>query len=412
MGESARKVDVAIVGGGMAGASLALMLSHFCPQLRVALLEQRALPDAAASIQLPSFDTRATAIAAGSLQLFQELGLWPALQAYSASIERIHVSDRGHAFGASLSSREGQGVNFEGILGAVIENAALGPILHSALARTSTQLLAPAQVTDINMTSAGANLLWRAGENSLDQSLSCGLVVAADGVNSPLCRQLGIEISSVKYQQRALVTTVGLQKPHNGVAYERFTRLGPMALLPLPDREGHHRAALVWACEEAEAERVSAMSEPERLEKLQQIFGWRAGRFIKVGAVQGYPLSLSIAQEQWRRNVVLMGNCAHFLHPVAGQGFNLTLRDCYGLAQALSTVSPDALPGRLDFLREYGEMRRLDQQLTIGFSDRIPMLFSSSGWLQQGIRQLGMLGLTMVPPLRREFVGQAAGFGL
>ncbi|WP_444907017.1 FAD-dependent monooxygenase [Microbulbifer sp. SSSA008] len=412
MGESARKVDVAIVGGGMAGASLALMLSHFCPQLSVALLEQRALPDAAASIQLPSFDTRATAIAAGSLQLFAELGLWPALQAYSAPIDRIHVSDRGHAFGASLSTREGQGVNFEGILGTVIENAALGPILHSALTSTSTQLLAPAQVTDITMTSAGANLLWRSEDNSPDQALSCGLVVVADGVNSPLCRQLGIEISSVKYSQRALVATVALQQPHQGVAYERFTRMGPMALLPLPDRKGQHRAALVWACEEAEAERVGVMPEAERLKKLQQVFGWRAGRFIKVGAVQGYPLSLSIAQEQWRRNVVLMGNCAHFLHPVAGQGFNLTLRDCYGLAQALSTVTSDTLPGRLDFLQQYGEMRQLDQQLTIGFSDRIPTLFSSSGWLQQGIRQLGMLGLTMVPPLRREFVSQAAGFGL
>ncbi|WP_444928787.1 FAD-dependent monooxygenase [Microbulbifer sp. SSSA002] len=412
MGEPARKVDVAIVGGGMAGASLALMLAHFCPQLSVALLEQRALPDAAASIQLPSFDTRATAIAAGSLQLFAELGLWPALQAYSAPIERIHVSDRGHAFGASLSAREGREVNFAGMLGAVIENAALGPILHSALSGTATQLLAPAQVTDITMTSAGANLLWRGAENAPEQALSCGLLVVADGVNSPLCRQLGIEISSVKYPQRALVATVGLQQPHRGVAYERFTRLGPMALLPLPDREGQHRAALVWACAEGEAEAVSAMSESERLEKLQRVFGWRAGRFARVGSVQGYPLSLSLAREQWRRNLVLMGNCAHFLHPVAGQGFNLTLRDCYGLAQALSTVSPDTLPERLDFLRQYAESRQLDQRLTIGFSDRIPTLFSSSGWLQQGIRQLGMLGLTMVPPLRREFVSQAAGFGL
>ncbi|MCO1333401.1 FAD-dependent monooxygenase [Microbulbifer sp. OS29] len=413
MGEPIHKVDVAIVGGGMAGASLALMLAHFCPQLSVALLEQRALPDAAASIRLPSFDTRATAIAAGSLQLFKELGLWPVLRDYSAPIQRIHVSDRGHAIGASLSTREREESSFEGILGAVIENAALGPILHNALANTATQILAPAQVTDITMTPAGANLCWRTAESAPERSLICGLLVVADGVNSPLCRQLGIEISAVKYQQRALVTTVGLQHSPDGVAFERFTRLGPMALLPLPERQGQHRAALVWACEDKEAERVKKLSESERMEKLQQVFGWRAGRFIRTGAMQDYPLSLSLAKEQWRRNVVLMGNCAHFLHPVAGQGFNLTLRDCYGLAQVLSAVSsPETLPERLDLLQKYGEARQWDQRLTVGFSDRIPTLFASSGYLQQGMRQLGMLGLTMMPPVRREFVSQAAGFGL
>ncbi|MFA0809862.1 FAD-dependent monooxygenase [Microbulbifer epialgicus] len=413
MSEPVQKVDVAIVGGGMAGASLALMLTHFCPQLSVALLEQRALPDASASVQLPSFDTRATAIAAGSLQLFQQLGLWPALREYSAPIQSIQVSDKGHSLGVSLSAREQERVSFEGMLGVVIENAALGPILHRALAETPVKILAPARVSSVHMEAAGAMLRWSAGEQSPEYCLTSGLLVVADGVGSPLCRQLGIEFDTIKYQQRALVTTVGLQRDHGGVAFERFTNSGPMALLPLPSREGQHRAALVWACPDKEAEALCAMPEDERLRRLQKSFGWRAGRFVRAGALQGHPLSLSLAREQWRRNVVLIGNCAHFLHPVAGQGFNLTLRDCYTLAQALTGEQPvQGSQAQLKRLQTYGRNRSFDQQLTVGFSDRIPALFTSGNPIQQFVRQMGMLGLTLVPPLRAQFVSQAAGFGL
>ncbi|GAB2874619.1 2-octaprenyl-6-methoxyphenyl hydroxylase [Microbulbifer echini] len=413
MSEPQQRVDVAIVGGGMAGASLALMLAHFCPHLRVRLLEQRALPDAAASVELPSFDTRATAIAAGSLQLFRQLGLWPALREYCAPIKRVQVSDRGHAFGAALSASEQEQASFEGMLGAVIENAALGPILHKALAETPVELLAPARVTGVHMDNCGANLHWNAAEGGPENVLDCTLLVVADGVDSPLCRQLGMEIDTVKYQQRALVTTVALQRDHEGVAFERFTPSGPMALLPLPRREGIHRAALVWACAEKEAEGICVLSEDARLQRLQKQFGWRAGRFIKAGALQGYPLSLSLAREQWRRNVVLLGNCAHFLHPVAGQGFNLTVRDCYALAQALAQPRlQQGAVGQLECLAAYGENRRRDQRLTVGFSDRIPALFSSGNPFQQVVRQMGLLGLTLIPPLRQQFIGQAAGFGL
>ncbi|MDP5210452.1 FAD-dependent monooxygenase [Microbulbifer sp. 2205BS26-8] len=413
MNETHQRTDVAIVGGGMAGASLALMLSHFCPQLRVVLLEQRALPDVAASVRLPSFDTRATAIAAGSLQLFRQLDLWPALREYSAPIQRIQVSDRSQVFGACLTVGEQQWAGFEGMLGAVIENAALGPILHSALADTPVKLVAPAQVTTVCMGAPGASLRWRAGEGCAEHRLTAGLLVIAEGADSPLCRQLGIEIDTVKYQQRALVTTVGLQRDHSGVAHERFTADGPMALLPLPQRDGLYRAALVWVCGQQDAEALCALSERQRLQQAQRAFGWRAGRFVRMGSLQAYPLSLSLAREQWRRNIVLIGNCAHFLHPVAGQGFNLTLRDCYGLAQAMAGEWPvQGSSSQLQRLAAYGRGRRLDQQLTVGFSDRIPVLFAASNPLLQGLRQMGMLGLTLVPPLRSAFVRQAAGFGL
>ncbi|WP_346837786.1 2-octaprenyl-6-methoxyphenyl hydroxylase [Microbulbifer sp. SAOS-129_SWC] len=409
--QPATGVDVAIVGGGMAGASLALMLAHYCPQLSLALLERQPLPDPQASLQLPSFDTRATALAAGSLQLFAELGLWPALREHCAPIEHIGVSDRGRAAGIALRAPEEPHASFDGMLGAVIENAALGPLLHRALARTGVQLLAPAQVDSVQMHEDSAQLQWRAGDR--EHTLRARLLVIADGTDSPLCRQLGIDIERVSYRQRALVTTVGLAQPHGNRAYERFTDAGPMALLPLPPRGGQHRMALVWTCEAADAETLAALPERDFVARLQRAFGWRAGRIERAGRLHSYPLSLSLAREQWRRNLALVGNCAHFLHPVAGQGFNLTLRDSYGLAQTLAREDlARNSPGQLDLLEGFGRQRRRDQQLTIGFSDRVPPLFAAPGLMARGLRQVGLLGLALAPPLRAGFVGQAAGFGL
>ncbi|MCK7596434.1 FAD-dependent monooxygenase [Microbulbifer sp. CAU 1566] len=413
------KTDVAIVGGGMAGACLALMLSQQCPEITVSLLERQPLPDSNASLTLPSFDTRATAIAAGSLQLFAQLGLWPQLREYAAPIRKVQVSDRGHSLGATLDAKVEAAASFDGMLGAVIENAALGPLLYRALAETDVQVLAPAEVTGVQMLPAGARLSWHSGDKP--QQLQAGLLVVADGVGSPLCRQLGIASSEVDYHQQALVTTVGLQRDHGGVAFERFTDSGPMALLPLPRRDGTHRAALVWTCENSDRDALATLSEAEFVQHLQRAFGWRAGRILRAGKLQSYPLKLSLAREQVRRGLALVGNCAHFLHPVAGQGFNLTLRDCDGLVRAIAsgrtlaeqgTGCGQFRPGELDLLQAYWRERQHDQQLTIGFSDRIPPLFASRNLLISGVRQAGLLGLSLFPPLRAGFARQAAGLAL
>ncbi|WP_078085502.1 FAD-dependent monooxygenase [Microbulbifer mangrovi] len=412
------QADIAIVGGGMAGACLALLLSHHCPGLKVSLLERQPLPNSDAALNLPSFDTRATAIAAGSLQIFEQLGLWQQLREYAAPITRVQVSDRGHTLGASLYADREAAASFEGMLGAVIENAALGPLLYRALSDTQVEVLAPADVERVTMTASGASIAWRDGAGT-ESVLNTRLLVVADGTGSPLCRQLGIASEEVDYHQQALVTTVGLQRDHGGVAFERFTDSGPMALLPLPRRDGMHRAALVWTGEPGEMERLASLPEAEFICHLQQVFGWRAGRLVRAGKVQGYPLKLSLAREQVRRSVVLVGNCAHFLHPVAGQGFNLTLRDCDGIARAIGRAMAEkgtdfgqAGPGELDLLQAYWRERQHDQQLTIGFSDRIPPLFASRSLLLSGLRQAGMLGLALVPALRAGFARQAAGLAL
>jgi len=307
----------------------------------------------------------------------------------------------------------------------VIENAALGPLLYRALASTGVQVLAPAEVTGVEMNADGALLSWRARRAGNDDegaglhTLQARLLVVADGVNSPLCQHLGVATQEVDYHQQALVTTVGLQRDHGGVAFERFTDSGPMALLPLPRREGIHRAALVWTCEQDDWERLAGLPESEFIRHLQRAFGWRAGRIVRAGQVQGYPLKLSLAREQVRRGLALVGNCAHFLHPVAGQGFNLTLRDCDGLARTIGramaaqpTDFGQSGPGELDLLQAYWRERQHDQQLTIGFSDRIPPLFASRNLLLGGLRQAGLLGLALAPALRAGFARQAAGLAL
>ena len=412
-----QSTDIAIVGGGMAGASLALLLAHHCPSLTVTLLERQPLSTDDAPLNLPSFDTRATAMAAGSLHIFAQLGLWPALREFAAPIQRVQVSDRGHSLGASLvASRESE-ASFDGLLGAVIENAALGPLLYRALANTPVDLMAPAEVAGVEMGSDGAQLQIQ--QNGARTLLSTRLLVVADGAGSALCERLGIATSKVDYQQQALVTTVGLQRDHQGVAFERFTDTGPMALLPLPKRDGMHRAALVWTCEENSQPALAELPQAEFIQRLQDTFGWRAGRIIRAGRVHQYPLTLSLAREQVRRGVVLVGNSAHFLHPVAGQGFNLTLRDCDGLARTISRTmaekGPDFArsgPGELDLLQAYWRDRQHDQQLTIGFSDRIPPLFASRNLLTSGLRQLGLLGLALAPAARAAFARQAAGITL
>lgn len=413
--QQALETDIAIIGGGMAGASLALLLDKYCPQFSVTLVEQRPLPESG-PLQLPSFDARATALSAGAIDIFKSLDVWPLLRTHCAMIERVHVSDRGHAGGAQLDERD---LGDAQSLGAVVENAVLGPVLLAAVRNTGARLLAPATVTNLEIGACGAELLLQV--SGAATTLCAQLVVVADGAESGLRKQLGIDQRYVDYHQQALVSTVEVDRPHCGVAYERFTARGPMALLPLPARDGAQRMALVWtrpdgefpAGEAAGVEPLLALSERDFCKALQDEFGWRAGRILRCGERHHYPLGLSLSDEQVRSHVVLMGNAAHFLHPVAGQGFNLTLRDCETLAQVLARgVASNCAPGELHLLMDYAESRQRDQALTIGFSDRVPGLFSSANpWLQVA-RQFGLLGLALAPPLRSAFARQAAGLGL
>lgn len=388
------RAQLAIVGGGLVGASLALALQAGARARgwRILLIE----PFAPGSEFQPSYDARSSALSYGSQKIYENLGLWPAIAERAAPILDIHVSDRGR-FGAARLSAADEGVPS---LGHVVENAWLGHCLWRALDPQVVQWHCPAQVTRMDALADGYRL--QLDDGSL---LECDLAVLADGGRSGLREQLGIEVRSTPYQQTALIANVTPGEAHAGRAFERFTDEGPMALLPLPE----NRCALVWTRPGHDAERLAALPEADFLAALQAAFGYRLGAFRQAGARHLYPLTLIEASEQVRPNLVVLGNAAHSLHPIAGQGYNLSLRDALCLAETL--LEGPQQPGDLATLQRYLERQRLDQELTVGFSDRVTRLFSNTRPLLAAGRNLGLLGLDLLPPAKRWFARQAMGLG-
>ena len=388
------RVQLAIIGGGLVGASLALALQDTARQRgwRIALIE----PFAPGSSYQPSYDARSTALSYGSRLIYERLGLWQAIAQRAEAIQQIHVSDRGRFGAARLQAME------EGVpaLGYVVENAWIGHCLWQALDAEVVQWHCPAEVASLQRLDNGYRL-----NLSDERQLDCDLAVLADGGRSGLREQLGIGVSLKPYGQSALIANVTPLEAHRGQAFERFTDDGPMALLPL---EGN-RCALVWTRASADAERLLGLSDAAFLAELQQAFGYRLGALRQVGARHLYPLSLAEAQEQVRPHLVVLGNAAHSLHPIAGQGYNLSLRDTLALAEVLQAGA--APLGDFATLQGYLQRQQLDQQLTVGFSDRVTRLFSNAQPLLTAGRNLGLLGLDLLPPAKRWFARQAMGMG-
>ena len=388
------RVQLAIIGGGLVGASLALALQAGAKARgwRILLIEPFAPGD---SFQ-PSYDARSSALSYGARQIYERLGLWAAIAPRAEAIRQIQVSDRGR-FGATRLHAQEEGVP---ALGYVVENAWLGQCLWQALDRDVVSWRCPAEVTRLQPIEGGYRLLLND-----DSVIECDLAVLADGGRSGLREQLGIPVRTTPYDQTAVIANITPGQAHAGQAFERFTEQGPMALLPLAD----DRCALVWTRLGRDAQRLVELDDRAFLAELQGVFGYRLGTLRQVGTRHLYPLALVQAQEQVRANLVVLGNAAHSLHPIAGQGFNLSLRDVQALAEAL-LAGPER-PGDLATLQAYQRGQRRDQNLTIGFSDQITRLFGSTqSWLTAG-RNLGLLGLDLLPPARQWFARQAMGLG-
>lgn len=410
--------DIVIVGGGMVGASLACLLAHAQPAWEVALIESHPLALDTADTGQPhyqaSFDARSTALSRGSVEIFQQLGLWDLLQQHATSIQRVHISDKGHLTGAEIAAKDycddTGGLNVG--VGAVVENAWLGSVLLQQLGQIQNlTVMAPARVVSLQAKQGGYRLELEGDERG---TLSTSLCLICDGVGSKLRRAVGIDVDVIDYHQQAIIANVALSEAHQGVAYERFTDSGPMALLPLGGTDKATTAALVWTLPTDRADQVKAMTDEHFLAELQRRFGYRAGRFVKVSRRHCYPLQLSTACEQVRSHLALMGNSAHFLHPVAGQGFNLALRDCAMLVDELLAATSNNEPlGQLSMLQRYIERQHFDQQVTIGFSHAITQLFSSSSLPKMALRALGFIGLECVPPAKQGLAEQTMGtFGV
>jgi 2-octaprenyl-6-methoxyphenol hydroxylase len=393
MGRMSR-FNLAIVGGGLVGASLALSLQAGAKARgwKIVLIE----PFAPGDTYQPSYDARSSALSFGARQIYERLGLWQDIARRAEPIRQILVSDRGRFGAARLSAIE------EGVpaLGYVAENAWLGQCLWRGLDESVVSWRVPAEVKHMQALADGYRL-------TLDDEteLECDLAVLADGGRSSLREQLGIGVRQRPYNQSALIANITPSEAHCGQAFERFTDEGPMALLPLPE----NRCALVWTRTGKDVERLAALDDRAFLSELQNVFGYRLGTLRQVGARHVYPLNLIEAEEQVRSHLVVLGNAAHSLHPIAGQGFNLSLRDAHALAEAL--LASDKLPGDLPTLLAYRERQRLDQQMTVGFSDQVTRLFGSTQPLVATGRNLGLLGLDLLPGAKRWFARQAMGLG-
>jgi 2-octaprenyl-6-methoxyphenol hydroxylase len=390
-----REFDVAIVGGGLVGASLALALAGTGVH---ALLIEGVAPDSAVQ---PSFDERTTALGNASRRIFQGLGVWDELSREAAPIRAIHVSDAGRFGFARLRAKE-HGID---AFGYVIPNRVIGAALWRRLSRAAgITVRVPARIEDLDLTTERAyfTVITSAGVREV---CSARLLIAADGAHSAVRTAAGIEAAVEDYEQVAITAAVLGDRAHDGTAYERFTPTGPVAVLPL--RGGGF--GTIWSCAPPQATALLALDDEAYLAELQNRFGWRAGRFRHIGRRASYPLKLTRAASSVAGRTVLIGNAAQALHPIAGQGFNLGLRDAALLAELIAGATGDV--GSAELLRKFSDWRAADRGGVVRFTDGLVRLFGSRMPGVGLLRDLGLLAFDLSPPAKRALARVSLGFG-
>ncbi|PWY54640.1 2-octaprenyl-6-methoxyphenyl hydroxylase [Legionella qingyii] len=379
-----KEIDILIIGGGLTGATLMLALQGL--GYSTLLVEAKPFSDKVN----PDFDARSLALSPASRRILTMLGVWDLLKDHATAIDTIHVSDQ-HHFGVSRL----QG-GADAPLGYVAEMQHINQALHQLLPHN--QIIAPASLKSLDYEQHSATILTDSGEINV----VARLIVAADGAQSSARRFCSLPAKTKLYGQHAIVANVGLLKSHGHRAYERFTMHGPLALLPMQD----NRMSLVWAVPPKEAEHLLSLSETDFLRELQQAFGYRLGRFAKVGKRFSYPLQQVLMPIQTKWPVVFVGNAAHTLHPVAGQGFNLGLRDVATLAQCIAEQGINAA-----MLQHYVQLRAHDQKAITRLTDGLIHVFTSRLPGFGVARGLGLIALDNIPVLKNLLARYARGFG-
>jgi len=401
--------DLIIIGGGLAGASLACALKdvQLSPALKIAVVEAHPLN----TDSQPSYDDRTVALSYGSRCIFDSMGLWSSLEPLAEAIETIHISDRGH-FGVTRLTREQEGVE---ALGYVLENRSIGQQLYTALfdensdvqkdrLASNISLFCPAELTALKQDEHQVSI-----EIIVDGAaklLTGKLLVAADGNNSQVLQLLNIGSSRKSYDQVALITNVTPGKKHNNVAYERFTDSGPLAFLPMTD----NRCSVVWTLSQEQAEYLYALDEADFLQQLQQRFGYRLGQIKKVGKRHIYPLFLQSASQMVHGRVAVIGNAAHSVHPVAGQGFNLALRDVALLSELIVEARRSTGDiGQQAMLQNYASLRQQDIQKVYRFTDALVKTFSNAITPLAHMRSLSLFMVDVLPGIKHQLATQSMG---
>lgn len=389
-------MSVIIVGGGMAGATLALAISHLTSgQLPVHLVEATA----PGSGDHPGFDARAIALAAGTCQQLARVGIWQAIASCATPISTVHVSDRGHAGFVTLDA---QAYRLDA-LGQVVELHDVGQRLFSLLQKApGVTVHCPASVRQFTRDARQVCVTLDNGESIIGE-----LLVAADGSRSALGEQLGISQQQSPYHQVAVIANVTTSVPHQGRAFERFTEHGPLAMLPM----SQGRCSLVWCHPLEKQQTVAAWSDERFCNELQKAFGWRLGRITQTGKRTVYPLALSCASSTISHRAVLVGNAAQTLHPIAGQGFNLGMRDVMTLAETLAQAAGAQQDvGAFPVLTRYRDRRYADKQSTIGVTDGLVHLFANH-WAPLVVgRNVGLMAMDLFTPARDALAQRTLGW--
>lgn len=389
-------MSVIIIGGGMAGATLALALSRLTGGRLPIDLVEAAAPE---SRRHPGYDARAIALAHGTCRQLTSIGVWPALISGASPISRVEVSDRGHAGKVRLEARD-YGVP---ALGYVVELYDAGQRLFTLLRQApGVRLHCPATLKAVARERDDVQVTLDSGAR-----LSGSLLVAADGSHSQAARFCDIQWRQEDYRQIAVIANVTTDIPPRGRAYERFTEHGPLAMLPMSGG----RCSLVWCLAQQRRDEIAHWDEERFIGALQDAFGWRLGRITASGQRQCYPLALRTATRHISHRLALVGNAAQTLHPIAGQGFNLGLRDVMTLAETLADAHGRGEdPGAYGVLQRYQARRVPDQARTVGITDGLIHLFANRHRPLVVARNAGLIAMASSPILRDALARQTLGW--
>jgi 2-octaprenyl-6-methoxyphenol hydroxylase len=396
------KTGVLIAGGGMVGMATAVAMAE--AGIDCVLVD----PEPAAERVSADYDGRASAIAFGSQQALTSLGIWQGMAAEAQSILDIRVSDGRPGYPASplflhYDHRES---GLDAPFGAIVENRAIRRALFARLAELPrVSVITPAKVATTKRSAGGI-------EAELDngQGIAASLLVAADGARSALRAAAGIAVAEFAYAQKGIVCTVTHERPHGGVAHEHFLPSGPFAMLPMTDHEGRHRSSIVWTERRELAPALLALNDDGFSSEIERRFGDSLGELRVLGRRWSYPLRLLHAAKYVGHRLVLVGDAAHAIHPIAGQGLNLGLRDVAALAEVLADAHRLGLDiGTSDVLEAYERWRRFDTLLLIAVTDSLNRLFSTDAAPVRLIRDLGLGAVNRLVPMKRLLMRHAMG---
>ena len=406
MKDKSQDYDIIIVGAGLVGLSTSLLMSRKFEN--ILLIDNKREDSFNSSPESEDLyqGVKSIALSLSSKKILEALDLWGNIKKDAAIIEKVHVSSKGD-FGSVVLSASEIG---EEVLGYNLANTILSSSLYRKVKNTKINFQYDSNLEGISCKKDHVEICFRVNNKFERKTLSAELVIVTDGLNSESSDLLGIDSENQSPAQEAIFTNISLSKPHLNVAYQRFSKDGHMALLPIPASNDDYRSEFIWVLPKHLSDEYSELSDKEFLKVSQQVFGARAGIFKKLDKRLRFPIHRQQATEQIRHNIVIMGNSAHSIYPIAAQGFNLSLRD----AQKLSSVIINSREygksiGSFEVLQDYLNEQTFDQNLTAGFGDSLKSAFERDNPLARIVRSVSLLGFDSIPTLRRAVINFGIG---